>query len=38
MNVSANITKAYANKSNTTLGENKPNSNPKKPNSPDGQN
>jgi hypothetical protein len=32
MNVSANITKHYENISNSTLGENKPNSKPNKPN------
>jgi len=32
MNVNLNITKDYENKSNWTLGQNKPNSNPIKPN------
>jgi len=37
MNVSLNITKDYKNKHNWTLGENKPNSNPIKPNLPKGK-
>jgi len=37
MNVTSFITKHYENKSNWTLGENKPNSNPIKPNLPEGK-
>jgi len=38
MNVKSYNTKDYENKSNWTLGENKPNSNPIKPNFPKGKN
>jgi len=37
MNVNPYNTTDYENKSNWTLGENKPNSNPNKPNLPDGK-
>ena len=37
MNVKSYNTKAYENKSNWTLGENKPNSNPIKANLPEGK-
>ena len=37
MDVRLNISRAYENKSNWTLGENKPNSNPNKPNLPEGK-
>jgi len=37
MNVSSLLTMKYANLSNWTLGENKPNSNPIKPNLPEGK-
>ena len=37
MNVSIYLQTAYENKSNWTLGENKPNTNPIKPNLPDAQ-
>jgi len=37
MNVSPVITREYKNKSNWKLGENKPNSNPIKPNLPEGK-
>jgi len=37
MNVSATITNDYEKKCDPTLGENKPNSNPNKPNLPEGK-
>jgi hypothetical protein len=37
MNLTFYLQRAYENKSNWTLGENKPNSNPIKPNLPDGK-
>ena len=37
MNVNKVLTKDYENKSNWTLGENKPNSNPNKANLPEGK-
>ena len=37
MNVSTNITRAYENKRNWTIGQSKPNSNPIKTNLPEGK-